>query len=49
MTEEQILRLAEIIRNGKATNEEKLAFVQAINANFKGMSRLLAKMPKKGN
>jgi hypothetical protein len=47
MTKEEISRIAEAIRDGKATEQEKLEFFRAINVDLKEISKVLAKMPKK--
>lgn len=41
MIEEKLLKFAELIRDGKATNQERLGFLEAIHSKLVEISALL--------
>jgi len=41
------MKLAKDIRDGKATQDDKLRFLQSLNVEFKELSAMLDKVPRK--
>lgn len=47
MSEENLIKLAEAIRDGRATKEEKLEFFKTLNSELVGISEILKEAPQK--
>lgn len=47
MNEKDIMKLAQLVRDGKATEQEKLQLLQALNIELKEVSTILEKASQK--